>query len=84
MVLISNAPSESKALCRSPREDIFTFVPDNDARNVSTRSHPLIVERVSPVPIRVYMSQVGFIRGQWAQTQDNIVLTQKTGTGTHK
>jgi hypothetical protein len=27
MVLISDAPSKSKALCRSPREDIFTFVP---------------------------------------------------------
>jgi hypothetical protein len=32
MILISDSPSESEALCHSPREDIFTFVPDNDAK----------------------------------------------------
>jgi hypothetical protein len=84
MVLISDAPSESEALCRSTQGKVFNSFPDNDARNVSTRSHLQIAEKVSPVPIRVYMSQVDFKEVKWAQTQDYIVLTQKTGTNMHK
>jgi hypothetical protein len=41
--------------------NVFNSFPDNDARNVSTGSHPPIAEKVSPVPIRFYMVDVGFI-----------------------
>jgi len=54
MVMIPDAPSESEAHCRSPREDIFTFILGNDARNFSTRSHLLITGEVSLVPISVW------------------------------
>jgi hypothetical protein len=53
MVLISDAPSESEARCRSTQGKVFNSFPDNDARNVSTRSHLQIALEVSPVPIRV-------------------------------
>jgi hypothetical protein len=67
-----------------PREDIFTFIPGNDARIVSTRSHPPIAERVSPVPIRVYMSWVGFGEVKWAQTQNLNDVQHKTGQEMHR
>jgi hypothetical protein len=70
MVLISDAPSESEALCHSPREDIFTFVPSNHAKNVSTRSHLLIVGEVSPVPISLYVTINGFKEFKWVQTRE--------------
>jgi hypothetical protein len=56
--------SESEALCRSPKENIFTFVPGNDARNVSTRNHSPITERVSPVPISLYVTN-NFKKVKW-------------------
>jgi hypothetical protein len=36
-VLNFDAPSELEFHCRSPKEDIFTFVLENDAINVSTK-----------------------------------------------
>jgi len=42
-------------LCRSIPGKIFNFLPDNDAKNVSTRSHPLIVSEVSMIPISLYV-----------------------------
>jgi hypothetical protein len=46
---------------------------------VSTRIHPPIEVKVSIVPIRLYVTMSNFKEVKWAQTQDNIVLTQKIG-----
>jgi hypothetical protein len=43
--LISDAPSESEAQCRSIPGKIFNFVPGNGARNVSVGSHSWIACR---------------------------------------
>jgi hypothetical protein len=50
---------------------------------VSTRSHLWIVAEVSPIPIS-FMSQVGYKRVKWVQSQENIILTQKNWTDMHK
>jgi hypothetical protein len=57
-----DAPSESEAQCRSIPGKIFNFVPDNDARNVSTRSHSWIAAGVSLIPISLYVT-ICFIKG---------------------
>jgi hypothetical protein len=64
MVLIFDAPSESKAICHSPREDIFTFIPDNDARNVITGCHLQIAWKEIPVPIILYITMNKFKGGR--------------------
>jgi hypothetical protein len=46
--LISDAPSELEAQCHSISGKIFNFVPGNDTRNVSVRSHSWIVVGTEP------------------------------------
>jgi hypothetical protein len=72
MVLISDAPSESEAHCRSTQGKVFNSFPDNGARNVSTRSHLWIAAEVSPIPISLYVTMNNLKGVEWAQTQDNI------------
>jgi hypothetical protein len=52
-ILISDAPLELEVNCHSTQRKVFNSFPGNGTRNFSTRSHPLIAERVSLVPIRV-------------------------------
>jgi hypothetical protein len=47
--------------------------------HVITRIQPQIASKVSPVPISFNVTMNNFKEFKWAQTQDNIVLTQKTG-----
>jgi hypothetical protein len=61
-VLGSDAPLEPVSFVILPRENI-QFIPDNDARNVSTRSHPWIAAVMSLIPIS-FMSQRVFKGGQ--------------------
>jgi hypothetical protein len=51
---------------------------------VITRSHPLIAKRVSPVPIRFYMSQVGFGVVKCAHTQNLNDVQHRTGQEMHR
>jgi hypothetical protein len=78
-VLSSNAPSESVSFVVQSQGNVFNSFPDNDAKNVSTRNHPQIAERISPVPIRLYVNVNECLKGQMDKTQDNNVLTQKSG-----
>jgi hypothetical protein len=78
-VLNSDAPSESEVHCRSPREDIFTFIPDNGARNVSTRSHLQIALKVSPSTHQFICHRLVLKRSNGRRLNDNNVLTQKSG-----
>jgi hypothetical protein len=79
MFLMSDAPSESENCCRSIPGKIFNSFPGSGAKNVSTRGHLLILEEVIPIPISLYVTMNKFKEFKWAQTQDNIVLTQKNG-----
>jgi hypothetical protein len=63
-VLISDAPSESKVRCHSTQGKVFNSFPDNDARNVSTRSHLQIALKVIPVPISLYVTMNKFKGGR--------------------
>jgi hypothetical protein len=65
MVLISDAPSESNFFVVLTQGNVFNSFPDNDAKNVSTESHPQI-GRISPVPIRVFGGCWFYMSGgQW-------------------
>jgi hypothetical protein len=76
---MSDAPSESEARSRSPREDIFTFVPDNDARNVSTESRLQIAGKASPVPIKVRWMLVLYGWRSMEKTQNLNDVQHRTG-----
>jgi len=52
-VLNSNAPLESICFVVQSQGNVFNSFPNNGAKNVSTRNHPQIAERISPIPIRV-------------------------------
>jgi hypothetical protein len=39
----------------------------------------LDIQRGNPDTHQYFMSQVGYKKVKWAQSQENIVLTQKTG-----
>jgi hypothetical protein len=67
----------------NPRENL-QFVPDNDARNVSTRSHPWIAAGMSLIPISLYVTMSNLRVVEWSQTQKNIALTQKTRPEMHR
>jgi hypothetical protein len=49
--------------------------------SVSTISHLLIVVEVSLVPIILYVTMNKLKEVEWAQTQENIALTQKFELG---
>jgi hypothetical protein len=73
--LIPDAPSESEAQCCSISGKIFNFVPVNDARNVSIRSHSWIACRSRARHPSVLCHDLfnGVIR--WVKTQENMALT---------
>jgi hypothetical protein len=79
MVLISDAPSESEARCHSTQGNVFNSFPDNDARNVSTRSHLQIAGKASPVPIRVRWMLVLYGWRSMDKTQNLNDVQHRTG-----
>jgi uncharacterized lipoprotein YbaY len=81
IVLISDAPSESVNHCHSILGRIFNFVLSNDARNVSVRSHSWIAAGAEPNTHHFYVTDnlMGVVK--WIETQEDIVLTQKTRPG---
>jgi hypothetical protein len=66
-----------------PREN-FQFVPDNDARNVSTKSHLLIAREVSPIPIIVRWMLVLNVDGRWPKLNNMKYVQHRTGQEMHR
>jgi hypothetical protein len=78
-VLNYNAPSESVCFVFQSQGNVFNMFPGNGAKNVSTRNHPQIAERISSVPIILCVNVNECLKGQMEKAQDNNVLTQKSG-----
>jgi hypothetical protein len=63
-VLNSNAPSEPVSFVIQSQGNVFNSFPDNDAKNVITRNHPQIAERISLVPIRLCVNVNECLKGK--------------------
>jgi hypothetical protein len=78
-----DAPSESEAQCRSIPGKIFDFIPGNNARNVSVRSHSWIAAGVSLMPISLCHNL--FIKGdQLEEDSEQYRFNSETRPGMHK
>jgi hypothetical protein len=66
-VLNSNAPSESICFVIQSQGNVFNSFPDNGAKNVSTKNHPQIAKRISPVPIKVCVNVNECLKVKWTR-----------------
>jgi hypothetical protein len=78
-ILSSNAPLELEYYVVLIPGKILQIVQENGAKNVITRSHLHIACKASPVPIKSYMNEKVFQKGQMEKVSNGNVLTQTTG-----
>ena len=78
-ILSSNAPPELVIFVVQSQGNVFNSFHDNGTKNFSTRNHPQIACKVSPVPIRLCVNVKEFLRGQMDKTKDDNVPTPKLG-----
>jgi hypothetical protein len=82
-VLISDAPSESKFLCRSIPGKCLQFIPRNDPRMLALRV-TLRLQEDKPSTHQNVCGGRFMSGGQMDKAQHKNVLTQKTGLAMHK
>jgi hypothetical protein len=63
--LNSTAPLESICFVIQSQGNVFNLFLENDAKNVTTRNQPHIVERIIPIRIRVCVNLNECLKVKW-------------------